>query len=109
MPRNENPVLKNIRNAKAILKRLGSADAIAEFFRRNGIRATQATFTCTACPVAEYLKRRGIDRPEVTQEYFDAFVDGHRRTFSLPEIVGDFIRKFDAGSYDFLNAPAVPA
>ena len=98
-----------------LLARLGDTeDAVAASLRQAGVRGHRGD--ACACPVAVFLRRRGVPVEEVQPDWFDGSVvrferfpvDGRwhePKPAHLPSAVRKFARAFDGGAYPDLELP----
>lgn len=86
--------------AQALAELPDTADGIAAKLAAEGHRGNRrgALF----CPLASWLRSRGIDTPGVSVDEICA-LRGDRRGVVPPPAVAEFIRRFDAGEWPALD------
>lgn len=93
----------------ATLGELGSAEAIADFFLREGVRGRR--YSRFGCPVAKWLHvvtgERHVVNPTAVRRVYGPGGEGTR--IGLPREAADFICDFDAGMFPALVVGQAPA
>jgi hypothetical protein len=100
----EGPAVLAEAEVRWLLEGLGGTSMdVADSLRGLGVTGER---NCTsACPLAEYLRARGVPAPAV--ETADAFFDDWARRVDLPEPCRVFVEDFDAGHYpELIKGPA---
>src|SRR3954470_10484866 len=96
----------------AMLCELGSADRIAAYLARKGVKGKRGRPAW--CAIAVYLSDRSGTPVGVNREYIDLLVACRTVKISSPEPLREFVRKFDHGDYPGLvkgddKSPLPPA
>lgn len=104
--------LQTFRSRFNVVARFKTADDIADFFRRKGIKGQEDSYY--SCPVANYVKICGdhytqvqVHADQVTAYFPGPERSGDGRFYDLPTTaaMSRFIKNFDAGKYtDLRNA-----